>query len=122
MRFELGNKKTYEKKVKATMLLVNIFGLTISRFIWLSSVEVAKKDSWNTWKTAPLALKIFYTEKGKRKNKGVKIENVSIALGWQDEMFTDSLPENATTILFEKNKTFEEGTNQLKNILITTIK
>jgi hypothetical protein len=121
MKIEFKNGNTYkpEKKQKATLLLINVLGLPIHRHIWVRSIEVANLDSHTTWKTAKQAIKIYYIAKGKRKITGVKIEDCTIALGWQKVEGT--LDYNSFEYIAFEDGLLAKLTEQLKNVLVTTL-
>lgn len=114
-------KADTKKGVKATLIIINTWGLPIVRNVWLKRVEVKNKDSYCTWRNAEQAVSAWYTIKGKRKTTGTKFTGgVTIALGWQDIEGAFNNTPNSEFLSFENGK-LEELSALAKDVLISSL-
>lgn len=105
---------TLQNKIKATLFLENSMGLPIARQIWLYAYELQKRKN-NAFKDD---LIVHYTEKGKRRKVGFKLEKAMIVEGWETiEAFNTR--EDVNFISFDSDK-FKTIANSLKNIIVKT--
>lgn len=105
---------TLQNKIKATLFLENTMGLPIARNIWLYAYELRKRKH-NAFKDD---LIVHYTEKGKRKKVGFKLEKAMIIEGWETvEAFNT---DNDTNFIACDAEKFETIANSLKNVIVKT--
>jgi hypothetical protein len=103
---------TLDKKIKATILLENTWGMNIVRHVWLR-VYGTKKSGFKS------EIYAHYTYKGKRKTVGFSFEKAVIAKGWQNIETPVDISKNTEFVIFDE-ETFELLKAKLENIIIET--
>jgi hypothetical protein len=90
---------TTQAKEKATILLINSFGMPIARQVWLYKCEMEQNP--NNFYSKKMI--VHYTEKGKRKIVGFKLQEAVVARGWQDVKGCINTEKSGEYISFQKN-------------------
>ena len=103
-------------KIKCTMVRTG-GGMPVATHIWLKSFKVVKKYGRND-----LCIAVFSHEKGKRKIKGYRLDDLTIALGWQNVSDTlNGADGKGKTFTSFEDGALEATSSQLTDILITTL-
>ena len=106
---ELKNK-TYAVKIRATLVLINSWGVPIVRPIWLHKFQ-ENKEGWSK-----KSLSVWYTIKGERKKRGHKMEQATLCEGWQD--IKGGFNNEATEFTCFNDDAFNFMANQMEKVIV----
>lgn len=108
--------RTLEGK-KVTLILINAMGFPICRHITLIAADIVSAKRYHGEMTDKKCLELQYIEKGKRKPKGTRYTEASlaVALGWQEI----KIPNNNGYIDAFDNDLLEAMVRQAKDVVYT---
>lgn len=108
--------RTLESK-KVTLILINTMGFPVSRHVTVIAADIVSAKRYHGEMTDKKCLELQYIEKGKRKPKGTRYTEASlaVALGWQDI----KVPTNNGYIDAFDNGLLDSMVRQAKNVVYT---